>query len=110
LSDFGCPIDEVGSELKKALLVKHKETFWISAESEFKKENEYFWYKSAIHTKNPLLNQFGLLIDIGAITLDYPIKRLPSGSVKDKGCNFKLKSNALNLLFPPSKLYTLTEK
>jgi hypothetical protein len=98
------------SELKKALLVKHKETFWISAESEFKKENEYFWYKSAIHTKNPLLNQFGLLIDIGAITLDYPIKRLPSGSVKDKGCNFKLKANALNLLFPPSKLYTLTEK
>ncbi len=98
------------NELKKALLAKHKETFWISAESEFKKGNEFFWYKSAIHTKNPLINQFGLLIDIGAITLDYPMKRLPNGRVQDKGCNFKLRANALNLLFPPSKSYSLIEK
>jgi len=48
-----------------------------------------------------------LLIDIGAITLDYPIKRLANGSVIDKGCNFKLKPNALDLLFPPSQIYSL---
>lgn len=96
--------------LKKALSIKHKETFWISAESKFTDGNELFLYKSAVHTKNPLLNQFGLLIDMGAITLDYPIKRLPDGRVEDKGCNFKLKPNALNLLFPPSQSYSLIQK
>ena len=59
------------------------------------------------HTKGPLLNQFGLLIDMGAITLDYSIKRVADGSVIDKGCNFKLRPNALDLLFPPSKAYSL---
>lgn len=93
--------------LKNALAVKHKETFWIKAQSKYEDGNEYFLFKSAEHTKGPLLNQFGLLIDMGAITLDYPIKRLGDGSVIDKGCNFKLKSNGLNLLFPPSKYYSL---
>jgi hypothetical protein len=93
--------------LKNALSDKHKETFWITTESKREDGKEYFLYKSAQHTKNPLVNQFGLLIDIGAITLDYPIKRLENGSVVDKGCNFKLKPNLLDLLFPPSNVYSL---
>ena len=93
--------------LKDALATKHKETFWIKAQSRKEEGNEFFLYKSVEHTKGPLLNQFGLLIDIGAITIDYPIKRLDDGSVIDKGCNFKLKPNALDLLFPPSQSYSL---
>jgi hypothetical protein len=93
--------------LRNALATKHKETFWIKAQSKKEDGNEYFLFKSVEHTKGPLLNQFGLLIDIGAITLDYPMKRLADGSVIDKGCNFKLKPNALNLLFPPSSKYDL---
>ncbi len=96
--------------LKNALAVKHKETFWIKADSKKDDGKEYFQFKSVEHTKGPLLNQFGLLIDIGAITLDYPIKRLANGSVIDKGCNFKLRSNALNLLFPSSQFYSLMNK
>jgi hypothetical protein len=60
--------------LKNTLATKHKETFWIKAQSKKEDNNEYFLFKSAEHTKSPLVNQFGLLIDIGAITLDYPIK------------------------------------
>ncbi|MBY0481562.1 MAG: hypothetical protein K2Q21_09410 [Chitinophagaceae bacterium] len=93
--------------LRNALASKHKETFWINAQTKTEIGNEYFLFKSVEHTKGPLLNQFGLLIDIGAITLDYPIKRLADGSVIDKGCNFKLKPNALSLLFPPSSKYDL---
>jgi hypothetical protein len=96
--------------LKNALATKHKETFWIKAQSKKEDGNEFFLFKSVEHTKGPLLNQFGLLIDIGAITLDYPIKRLANGSVIDKGCNFKLKPNALDLLFPPSQSYSLLTK
>ena len=93
--------------LKNSLAIKHKETFWINAQSKKEDDKEYFLFKSAVHTKSPILSQFGLLIDIGAITLDYPIKRLANGSVIDKGCNFKLKPNALNLLFPPPQKYSL---
>ena len=95
------------SVLKKMLAAKHKETFWISAETKIHDNTEYFLFKTAEHTKNPLVNQLGLLIDMGAITLDYPIKRLENGNVIDKGCNFKLKPNAMNLLFPLSKKYSL---
>lgn len=93
--------------LKKTLSEKHKETFWISTDSKKEDGNEYFLYKSVEHTKNPLVNQFELLIDIGAITVDYNMKRLASGKVEDKGCNFKLKPSAMSLLFPPSQCYSL---
>jgi len=95
--------------LRNSLATKHKETFWIKAQSKIEDDKEYFLFKSAEHTKKPLVNQFGLLIDMGAITLDYPIKRLANGSVIDKGCNFKLKPTALNLLFPPSQVYSLNK-
>lgn len=96
--------------LRNTLAKKHKETFWIKAQSKIEDNKEYFLFKSAEHTKGPLLNQFGLLIDIGVITLDYPLKRLTNGSVIDKGCNFKLKPTALHMLFPPSQTYSLLSK
>lgn len=96
--------------LKDTLATKHKETFWIKAESKIDDKREYFLFKSVEYTKSPLLSQFGLLIDMGVITIDYNIKRLPNGSVEDAGCNFKLKHNALNLLFPPSQSYSLLSK
>jgi len=93
--------------LRKALLKKHKETFWVTTESIIDNGNEYFLYKLVEHTKNPMVDQFELLIEMGAITLDYPIKREADGKVIDKGCNFKLKSNCLDLLFPASRKYDL---
>lgn len=95
--------------LKNTLATKHKETFWISAQSKHEQGKEHFLFDKVEHTKGPLLNQFGLLIDMGIITLDYPIKRLKNGSVVDKGCNFKLRPNALHLLFPPSVSYSLLQ-
>ncbi len=93
--------------LRKVLLKKHKETFWIKAESKIEDNNEYFHFKEVEHTKNPMVDKFEILIETGAITMDYPIKRMPSGKVVDKGCNFKLKANCLDLLFPPSANYDL---
>lgn len=93
--------------LRRALIKKHKETFWIKAESKIENNNEYFHFKEVEHTKNPMVDKFEILIETGAITLDYPIKRMPNGKVIDKGCNFKLKANCLDLLFPPSDHYNL---
>ncbi|UQD55522.1 MvaI/BcnI family restriction endonuclease [Flavobacterium sp. K5-23] len=97
-------------DLKSTLIAKHKETFWIEAESKMIRNEEYFLFKKVVHTKNPLVNQFGLLIDIGAITVDYNMKRKADGKVEDKGCNFKLRASAMSLLFPPSKSYSLITK
>ncbi|EDM42839.1 hypothetical protein SCB49_14690 [unidentified eubacterium SCB49] len=94
--------------LRRALLKKHKETFWIKAESKIENNNEYFHFKEVEHTKNPMVDKFEILVETGAITMDYPIKRMPDGKVIDKGCNFKLNSNCLDLLFPPSANYDLT--
>jgi len=57
------------------------------------------------HTKKPIVSQFDILIEQGIITLDHLIKRKSTGSVVEKGPLFKIKPNALGLLFPPSQLF-----
>lgn len=94
-------------KLHQRLLSKHKETFWIAAESKIENNREYFRYYQVEHTQQPIVSQFDLLLEQGIITLDHLIKQLPNGSVKEKGPIFKLKNNSLDLLFPPSKIYDL---
>jgi MvaI/BcnI restriction endonuclease family len=93
--------------LHKRLLEKHNETFWIAADSKTIDGNEYFQYKKVEHTKKPIVSQFDILLEQGIITLDHLIKRKPTGNVVEKGPIFKIKPNALDLLFPPSQSYSL---
>jgi len=93
--------------LHKRLLEKHNETFWIAADSVTIEGKEHFQYKKVEHTKKPIVSQFDILLEQGIITLDHLIKRKSSGSVVEKGPLFKIKPNALNLLFPPSQSYDL---
>jgi hypothetical protein len=93
--------------LHKRLLEKHNETFWIAADSKTIDGKEYFQYKKVEHTKKPIVSQFDILLEQGIITLDHLIKRKSTGSVVEKGPIFKIKPNALDLLFPPSQLYSL---
>ena len=94
-------------KLHDRLLEKHKETFWVSAESIKTGGKEYFQYKEVEHTKKPIISQFDLLLEQGAITLDHLIKRTSTGSGKEKGPIFKIKPKSLNLLFPPSEKHSL---
>ena len=93
--------------LHKRLLEKHNETFWIAADSITIDGKEYFQYKKIEHTKKPIVSQFDILLEQGIITLDHLIKRKATGSVVEKGPIFKIKPNALDLLFPPSNSYSL---
>lgn len=97
-------LDKLHSRLKK----KHKETFWVEAESMRINEREHFQYKLVEHTKRPITSQFDLLIDQGIITLDHLIKRNSKGKVVEKGPLFKIKPKGIELLFPPSEIYSLT--
>ena len=93
--------------LHKRLLEKHNETFWIAADSIIVDEKEFFQYKKVEHTKKPVVSQFDILLEQGIITLDHLIKRKSTGSVVEKGPIFKIKPNSLDLLFPPSQIYSL---
>jgi hypothetical protein len=96
--------------LHKRLIEKHSETFWIAADSIFIDGKEHFQYKKVEHTKKPITSQFDILLEQGIITLDHLIKRTSTGGVVEKGPIFKIKPNALDLLFPPSSSYSLMSK
>jgi hypothetical protein len=93
--------------LHRRLLEKHNETFWIAAESVKIEGKEYFHYKKVEHTRKPMVSQFDILLEQGIITLDHLIKRKPTGGAVEKGPIFKIKPDSLDLLFPPSRRYSL---
>lgn len=96
--------------LHKRLLEKHSETFWVATDNLIIDNKEHFIYKSVEHTKKPILSQFDILLQQGIITLDHLIKRTSVGKVVEKGPIFKIKPNALSMLFPPSQTYDLLKK
>lgn len=96
--------------LHKRLLEKHNETFWVATDTQVVDGKEYFIYKKVEHTKKPIVSQFDILLEQGIITLDHLIKRTPFGKVVEKGPIFKIKPNALAMLFPPSQSYDLLSK
>ncbi|WP_246129148.1 MvaI/BcnI family restriction endonuclease [Colwellia demingiae] len=88
--------------LRDRLLEKHKETFWIDAESIEIDGHEYFKLKSVTHTKNPMVSQLMPLLADGTITMDHLIKRKGGDKpkVSEKGPLFKMNKKDLALLFP----------
>lgn len=91
------------NRLHERLLTKHKETFWIDAETKIERGIEYFRCTEILHTKNPIPTQFDILLDQGQITVDFLLCRDSGGDTY----SFKIKSNARKLLFPKSDLYNL---
>lgn len=96
--------------LHKRLLEKHNETFWVATDTLMIDNKEHFIYKSVEHTKKPIVPQFDILLEQGIITLDHLIKRTSVGKVVEKGPIFKIKPDALSMLFPPSQSYDLLSK
>lgn len=97
--------------LKKRLLEKHAETFWISAESIEIEGVEHFQLKTVTHTKSPLQNQLLPLIESGTITMDHLIKRKAGNKprISEKGPLFKINKKDLPLLFPSQITYSLQD-
>ena len=96
-------LDKLHSRLQQ----KHKETFWVEAESLTIHGKEHFQYKLVEHTKKPINSQFHILINDGIITLDHLIKKDAKGRVREKGPIFKIKPKGIDLLFPLSVKYEL---
>ena len=95
--------------LKKRLSEKHKETFWVSAETKGKSGSEFeeFLYSSVKHTGAADVTVFPTLLETGVVTLDYTIKETKPGTAKDQGYLFKIASKNLDLLFSRVETYSL---
>ena len=96
------------NELKDSLEEKHKETFWIEAESKYINNIEHFKYNKIIHTKNPNTHLLTLLIMNNTIRLSIGMHFKPNGSPYWRQFALRLNKKDLNKLFPEPKEYDLT--
>ncbi len=96
-------------DLRQRLTEKHNETFWVGADVEVIDEHDHFLFRDVIHTRKPIASQFDILLEQGEITMDHLIKRNDKGHVSEKGPLFKINASSLELLFPPSKTYSLLQ-
>ena len=97
--------------LKKRLLEKHHETFWVQAESRENDGWEYFRYDKVIHTKNPNDSLILPLVEIDKIQVDmagYFIKQKKM-KWRDHGMLFKMWPDDLPLLFGVPREYNLID-
>ena len=99
------------STLTSALAAKHRETFWIKAQTRRNGDAEEFRYTEVVHTKGPLLSNMVELFRLGHIELDYCIhQRITDQGVRsprDHGYLFKIWPKNFNQIFPPPSLYRL---
>lgn len=93
--------------LRKTLLTKHPETFWVKAASEIREQWEYFRYDKVVHTKNPNALLLVLLVDNGEITADLAAHIKPDGSYRDHGLLFKILPQNIHDLLGEEKNYDL---
>lgn len=107
--DFGDVAVWPDKLMRRRLLEKHAETFWVSAESIEIDGVEHFQLKSVLHTRSPLQGQLMPLIESGIITMDHLIKRKSGDKprVSEKGPLFKINKKDLPLLFPSPNKYLL---
>lgn len=93
--------------LRKALLLKHRETFWIKAQSETRDGVEFFRYDKVLHTKNPNASLLAPLFETNKITVDLAAHYKPDGKWRDHGVLFKMRPDDLPLLLGEPKEYVL---
>lgn len=91
-------------DLLYSLHKKHRETFWVKAETRKKKGIEYFLYYKVIHTKSPLLETFFELIESGGIVLEHTHSK---DGTRDHGYLFKVLNDSFTKLFPSPVEYNL---
>lgn len=93
--------------LKEHFSTKHKDTFWIKAESVIKGGSEYFQYNLVKYTSKPNIFLMNKLFDNGIITLDYTIHLKDNGGPRDHGYLFRTEERYFNLIFPEQQIFDL---
>jgi len=84
--------------LRAKLSEKHRETFWVEAETRKCNGREEFLFKRIEYTRMPHIHQFPDLLSAGLITVDHLIKE-KGASAHERGPLFKMNKAGFRLLF-----------
>lgn len=108
------PDDSVASwdleTLRSRLVEKHSHTFWVGALARGSKADEQFHYVRAEYTRAPSVRNFEALVEAGILTVDYLIKQKGNQqAATHKGFPFKIAPKNMPALFPPAKVYDLSQ-
>lgn len=95
-------------DLQDALLMKHRSTFWVVADSSIIDGVEHFHYRTALHTERPLAGNLAPLLEQGKVTFDFTLSTRETGATRDHGYLFKMWPSDLELLIPRTRSYSLT--
>ncbi len=93
--------------LREALMLKHRETFWVKALSENREGQEFFRYEKVLHTKAPNPSLIAPLFMMDKITIDLAGHIKPDGGWRDHGVLFKMMPDDLPMLLGEPKEYIL---
>lgn len=93
--------------IRDAILSKHKETFWVKAQSIMLDGVEHFRYDRILHTKGPNVSLIEALFEADKITLDLAAHFKPDGSWRDHGVLFKMMPDDLAMLVGAPVEYSL---
>ncbi len=93
--------------LRSSFLTKHRETFWVKANSKVMGGVEHFHYISARHTRNPSISAFERLLSDGGICVDLTMSEKSNASVRDHGYLFRVQGVRFDELFPEVATYVL---
>jgi len=85
---------------------KHRETFWVEAETRKVCGREEFLFKRIEYTRAPYTHQFSDLLSAGMITVDHLIKE-KGQSAHERGPLFKMNKAGFQLLFPSPRRFEL---
>ncbi len=90
-------------KIKTRIINKHKETFFIFADTKKENGNEYFLYNKIIHAKDSSLEKFLILLEKGKICHDFVMHRKKSGATRDHGFLWRIKNISIPELFDYNK-------
>ena len=94
--------------LKETLQTKHRETFWVKAESRMINGIEHFRYDKILHTKKPNTSLMASLFQTDKITIDLAAHYESNGTYRDHGMLFKMMPYDISLILAEPVEYDLT--
>lgn len=94
--------------LRDELAKKHRDTFWVHADSKYVGGFEYVHFTKVRHTNQPLVEQLTPMLKSGSVYMDHLISRAPdAGSASERGPLFKIQNSSHAQLFPDPIEYEL---
>ena len=86
-------------KIEKRITEKHKESFFVFAQTKIENNIEYFLYNKVIYARSASLENFLNLIEQGKICQDFVMHKKENGSTRDHGFLWRIRNTSIPNLF-----------